>query len=137
MSEFEKHIGKFKKVDLSKYDNNTEKFFEEQYRKFTKLSEEEIKDAYSKAKISTSLRINSRSMGAWEYLFFDTCHEFGMDNKFYDIKGNIYETIEDIEVEDISFLKDNNDGTYDYVIEFYNGCTWLGECIENELKKIL
>ena len=66
-----------------------------------------------------------------------TDHEFGMDNKFYDINGNIYETIEDIEVEDISFLKDNNDGTYDYVIEFYNGCTWLGECIENELKKLL
>lgn len=132
MSEFEKHIGKFKKVDLSKYDNNTEKFFEEQYRKFTKLSEEEIKDAYFQSKTS----IFRRNMGPWEYLFFDTCHEFGMDNKFYDIKGNIYETIEDIEVEDISFLKDNNDGTYDYVIEFYNGCTWLGECIENELKKL-
>lgn len=47
MSNYEKHIGKLKKVDLSKYDNSTEKFFEEQYRKlFTNLTEEEIKDAY-------------------------------------------------------------------------------------------
>ena len=26
MSDYEKHIGKLKKVDLSKYDNSTEKF---------------------------------------------------------------------------------------------------------------
>ena len=47
---YEKHIGKLKKVDLSKYDNSTEKFFEEQYRKLvTDLSEEKIKDEYSQS----------------------------------------------------------------------------------------
>ena len=49
MSDYEKHIGKLKKIDLSEYDGSTEKFFEEQYRKlFTKnLGEEKIKDLYS------------------------------------------------------------------------------------------
>ena len=32
MSDYEKHIGKLRKVDLSRYDGSTEKFFEEQYR---------------------------------------------------------------------------------------------------------
>ena len=50
MSGYEKHIGKLKKVDLSKYDNSTEKFFEEYYRKLvTDLSEEKIKDEYSQS----------------------------------------------------------------------------------------
>ena len=132
MSEFEKHIGKFKKVDLSKYDNNTEKFFEEQYRKFTKLSEEEIKDEYFQSKTS----IFRRNMGPWEYLFFDTCLGFGIKDKFFVAKGNIYETIEDVEVGDSSFLNDNGDGTYDYFMEFYNGGTCLRDCIEHELEKL-
>ena len=33
MSDYEKHISKLKKIDLSEYDSSTEKFFEEQYRK--------------------------------------------------------------------------------------------------------
>ena len=60
-----------------------------------------------------------------------------MGGKFYIVKGNIYETIEDKEVDDdASFLKDNGDGTYDYFMEFYNGGTCLGECIEYELEKL-
>ena len=70
-------------------------------------------------------------------LFFDDCYDFDMENKFYVVNGAVYETIEDVEVGDSSFLNDNGDGTYDYFMEFYNGCTWLGECIENELKKLL
>ena len=134
MSDYEKHIGKLKKVDLSKYDNNTEKFFEEQYRKlFTKnLGEEKIKDLYSWSE-NTVCR---RDRGIWEYLFFDTCYDFDMENKFYVVNGAVYENIEDREVDDLCFLKDNGDGTFNYTIEFYNGSTWLGECIEHELKKL-
>lgn len=136
MSDYEKHVGKLKKVDLSEYDNSTEKFFEEQYRKlFTNLSEEEIKEAYS----WSENHAYRRNRGIWEYLFFEqyNCYEFDMENKFYIVKGNIYETIEDKEVDDdASFLKDNGDGTYDYFMEFYNGGTCLGECIEYELEKL-
>ena len=134
MSDYEKHIGKLKKVDLSEYDNSTENFFEEQYRKlFTDLGEEEIKDAYSWSE-NCAYR---RNRGTWEYLFFDNCYDFDMEGKFYVVKGNIYETIEDKEVEDdASFLKDNGDGTYDYFMEFYNGGTCLSECLEYELEKL-
>lgn len=134
MSDYEKHIGKLKKVDLSEYDNSTEKFFEEQYRKlFANLSEREIKEAYQYAE-NYKYR---RNRGPWEYLFFDNCYEFDMEDKFYVVKGNIYETIEDKEIdEDASFLKDNGDGTYDYFMEFYNGGTCLSECVECELEKL-
>ena len=134
MSNYEKHIGKLKKVDLSEYDNSIEKFFEEQYRKlFTDLSEREIKEAYQYAE---NYRYR-RNRGPWEYLFFDNCYDFDMNDKFYVVNGNIYETIEDKEVDDdASFLKDNGDGTYDYFMEFYNGGTCLGECIEYELEKL-
>jgi hypothetical protein len=133
MSDYEKHIGKLKKVDLSKYDNSTEKFFEEQYRKlFTDLSEEEIKDAYQKA----ATYKYRRNRGPWEYLFFNNCYEFDMEDKYYVVKGNIYETIEDKEVDEASFFKDNGDGTYDYFMEFYNGGVCLSECIEYALEKL-
>lgn len=135
MSDYEKHIGKLKKVDLSRYNNSTEKFFEEQYRKLrTNLSEEEIKGEYQSAE-NCAYR---RNKGIWEYLFFESSYDFDMGDKFYTVKGNIYETIEHQKVEDnMLFLKDNGDGTYDYVMEFYNGGTYLGECIENELEKLL
>ena len=133
MSDYEKHIGKLKKVDLSNYNNNTEKFFEEQYRKlFTNFSEKKIKDLYSWSK-NYEYRKNR---GIWEYLFFDTCLGFGIKDKFFVAKGNIYETIEDKEVGDSSFLKDNGDGTYDYFMEFYNGGVCLRDCIEYELEKL-
>ena len=134
MSDYEKHIGKLKKIDLSEYDGSTEKFFEEQYRKlFTKnLGEEKIKDLYSWSE-NTVCR---RDRGIWEYLFFDTCYDFDMENKFYVVNGAVYENIEDREPDDLCFLKDNGDGTFDYAIEFYNGVFCLGECIEHELKKL-
>ena len=133
MSDYEKHIGKLKKIDLSEYDDSTEKFFEEQYRKLVPhLSEEKIKDEYSRSENSGC----RRNRGVWEYLFFDTSIDFDTENKFYVVNGNIYETIEDSEPDDLWFLKDNGDGTFDYTVEFYNGGTCLEECIEHELKKL-
>ena len=62
--------------------------------------------------------------------------KFNISNKNV-VKGNVYETIEDKEVDnDASFLKDNGDGTFDYFMEFYNGGTCLAECIEYELEKL-
>lgn len=122
-----------KKVDLSKYDNSTEKFFEEQYRKLvTDLSEEKIKDEYFQ---SENYKYRG-DRGIWEYLFFKIYYDFDMEVKFYVVNGNVYETIEDEEVDELTFFRDNGDGTYDYAIEFYNGGASLGECIEYELKKL-
>jgi hypothetical protein len=134
MSGYEKHIGKLKKVDLSGYNNDTEKFFEKKCREIlTDKTEEDIQERYNKAVIYPY----RRSIKPWEYIFFETCYFLGIENKFYCVNGNIYETIEDVEYEnDYSFFKDNGDGTYDYVFEFYNGGTCLNELIEVELSKL-
>lgn len=134
MSDYEKHVGKLKKVDLSEFNDDIEKFFEIEYRKlFTDLTENEIQDAYHHA-VDYKYR---RNRGHWEYLFFDNCYDYDMSYKFYVVNGNIYETIENKQIdEDCCFLKDNGDGTYDYFMEFYNGGTCLGECIEYELEKL-
>lgn len=136
MSEYEQHIGKLKRVDLSKYDNDIEKFFEEQYRKtFTDLTEQEIQDAYQYA-VNFKARGNS---GPWEFLFQDNCDDYDIGYKYYVVNGIVYETIEEEELnpcDDLSILKDNGDGTYDYFMTFYNGGTCLSECIENELEKL-
>lgn len=135
MSEMEIHVGKLKRVDLSNYDNNIEKFFEEQYRATFALTEQEIQDAYQFA-INSNFRGNS---GPWEYLFQDTYDDEFMEDKYYVVNGVIYEVIEEDELDpydDFSMLKDNGDGTYDYFMTFYNGDTWLRECIEDELEKL-
>lgn len=133
MSDYEKHIGKLKRVDLSNYDNSTEKFFEEQYRKlFTDLTEEEIQDAYQQ-----TVDYKYRRKEPWEYLFFDNCYDCDMYNKFYCVNGKVYETIENKELEgDFDVFIDNGDGTYDYIMEFYNGGTCLSECIEDKLENL-
>ena len=73
MSDYEKHIGKLKKIDLSEYDGSTEKFFEEQYIKLVPhLSEEEIKDEYSRSENSGY----RRDREVLEFLLFDDCYDF-------------------------------------------------------------
>lgn len=56
------------------------------------------------------------------------------------VNGIIYEVIEEKELDpysDISILKDNGDGTYDYFMTFYNGISDIRDCIEDELQKIV
>lgn len=129
------HVGKLKRVDLSKYDS-IEKFFEEQYRKtFTNLAEQEIQDAYQMV-MNSNYRGNR---GPWEFLFQDNCDDYDIGYKYYVVNGIVYETIEEEELDpydDFSKLKDNGDGTYDYFMTFYNGGTCLKECIEDELEKL-
>lgn len=83
MSEYEQHIGKLKRVDVSKYDS-IERFFEEQYRKtFTDLTEQEIQDAYQYA-ANFKARGNS---GPWEFLFQDNCDDYDIEYKYYVVNG--------------------------------------------------
>ena len=125
-----------KRADLSTYDNDIEKFFEEQYRKtFTELTEQEIQDAYQSA-VDYKYRGNR---GPWEYLFQDNCDDYDIGYKYYAVNGIVYETIEEEELDPYGYfskLKDNGDGTYDYFMTYYNGGTCLKECIEDELEKL-
>ena len=67
MSDYEFHKGKVKMVDLSKYDNDTEKYFEARYRyEFSGMTEEEIQKAYQ-----TSVEYKYRRNKPWEQLWRD------------------------------------------------------------------
>lgn len=112
MSEMERHIGKIKKVDL-----------------------------------------NGLTIEEW---CKKRCEEFGFKKEFYynsyrdvlfdkdiptvvDKNKNVWEIIEDKEeedTEDISILTPNNDGTYSYIMQFYNGGTCLSEMLEDCIKNI-
>lgn len=135
MSDYEKHIGKLKKVDLSEFNNDIERFFESECRKmFVDKTEDKIQKMYQNA-VNYTYR---RNKGPWQYLFDGMWYDYhDKEHKYYAVNGIVYELIEDKEVDDdASFLKDNGDGTYDYFMEFYNGGTCLYECIEYELENL-
>jgi len=58
--------------------------------------------------------------------------------KFLVTSDAIYEKFDHIELDesDVYFMQENPDGTYTFVMQFYNGGTYLDECLEEELEKI-
>ena len=113
MSHTETHIGKLRKVDLKG------------------LTIEQWAKAKCREKAITDLE------------HYDTWKEALLDSgKFYTyffVNDDVYEKFEHIEIEegdDIDVLTPNNDGTYSFVMQFYNGGTYLGEMIEDALKKL-
>lgn len=136
MSTYEKHIGKLKIVDLSEFDNNIENFFESECRKmFFDKSEDEIQELYQDV---TQFEYRDNE-GPWKNLFIDLWYDYHDEwCKYYVVNGVVYEVIEDNELKnnDICILTDNGDGTFDYIMEFYNGDACLYDCIEYELEKL-
>ncbi len=59
--------------------------------------------------------------------------------RYFIVNETIYESFEhkEFEYKDIYYLKDNKDGTFDFVMKFHNGGTCLSECIEEELEKLI
>lgn len=59
-------------------------------------------------------------------------------DKFIFSNGIIYEIFDHIEADedDVDYLHDNPDGTYTFVMQFYNGGTCLSECLEEGLNRI-
>ena len=112
MRQEEIHIGKLKKVDLG-----------------NKSVEEWCKNRCNLEGI-TELRSYNNN---WTEEFRDTFYE-----KYFFAKGQIFEAFDhkEFDYKDIYYLKDNGDGTFDFVMKFYNGGTCLSECIEEELEKI-
>lgn len=90
--------------------------------------------------------------------FEDKCKENGFKKEIYDdswfdawnsncinklgavikIKNEYYEIIKDESKyeEDIQYLEKNADGTFNYVMQFYNGGICLEEILEESLEKI-
>jgi hypothetical protein len=134
MSDYEKHIGKLKIVDLSEFNNDIEKFFESECRKmFVDKTEDKIQKMYQNA-VNYTYR---RSKGPWQYLFEGMWYDYhDEEHKYYAVNGVVYELIEDKEVDGLCYLKHSGDGTFNYVTEFYNGDTCLYECIEHMLENL-
>ena len=137
MSDYEYHKGKLKRVDLSKFDNSKEKYFEKRYRyefaanedRPNGLTEEEIQDAYQQ-----SVENKYRRRGPWEDLWNSNTDDY----EGVIIMGDDIWEVADIELdnnEDV-FTKVSDD-EYEYYTSFYNGGCSLGEALEYGLESAL
>lgn len=112
MSEIERHIGKIKKVDLKG----------------------KSPDEYCKLKC---LELGIEDKLRW----YDSYEEVLLNESIYPIVkigDEFWEIIEDKEEEDyndISILHPNNDGTFDFIFQFYNGGTCFKEMVHEAIEK--
>lgn len=137
MSNYEYHKGKLKRVDLSKFENSTEKYFESRYRwEFgisennpDGLSEWEIQKAYQ-----SSVDDNYRDCGPWQSLWFkDTCYW----DSIVIINDDIWEAADiKLNINDDIFTKVSDD-EYEYYTSFHNGSSCLSEVLYDGLKRTL
>ena len=135
MSDYEFHKGKLKKVDLSKFENSREKYFESRYRyEFEKsetnpngLTDDEIQLEYQ-----NSFEDKYRDNGPWEHLWYTVTDLY---DSVIDVKGELWE-VSDIELEDSEdvFFK-ISDNEYEYYTSFYNGGCCLSEVLEDGLTR--
>ena len=130
MSDYEFHKGKVKMVDLSKYDNDTEKYFEARYRyKFSGMTEEEIQKAYQ-----ASVEYKYRRNKPWEQLWRDNT-DFYCD--VIRIEDELWE-VADIELDDFEdVFNKRSDTEYEYITSFYNGDCGLEDVLESGLTRAL
>lgn len=138
MSRQEYHKGVIKKVDLSEFDNDIEKYFEARYRyEFAKaedrpagMTEEEIQDAYTH-----ECKFNKYSdRGPWRRLWFDKTDDY---EQLIVVNGELWE-VADVELENTDTIMHKiSDTEYTYYTSFYNGGCCLGEALEYGLKRAL
>lgn len=113
MSETETHIGKLRKVDLQG------------------LTVEQWAEAKCRESGMTEL---SSYTNTWKEQLLDHNNNY---HKYFFYEGDVYEAFEHTEIEerDVDILTKNDDGTYNFVMQFYNGGTCLSEMIEDALKR--
>ena len=136
MSWQEFHKGVLKKVDLSEYDNDIEKYFEARYRydfaanedRPNGMTEEEIQDAYAR-----ECEYNKYSdRGPWRRLWFDNTDNYA---QVVEVDGELWE-VADIELDgEETIMHKVSDTKYIYYTSFYNGDCCLSEALENALKR--
>ena len=113
MSYTETHIGKLRKVDTQG---------------------QSVKDWCINRIIDTKGFFDEKE-DDWQDDFWDTDNNY---DKYVFYGDDLYETFDHIEKrdEDIDIFTDNGDGTYSFVMQFYNGGTCLQECLEDGLKRL-
>ena len=111
MSQTEYHYGKLRKLELD--DDEISNFFEQKC-----IAEGRDKLPYE----------------GW----FETYNYYISSEKYYKVNGFVYEIVEHEEIDDyyMSKLIPHEDGTYTFVMSFYNGGTCLSECIQDAIKDL-
>ena len=117
MSHTETHFGKLRKVDIG---DSLENWCKEQCNKegITELSD-----------------YNKKYVNSWVYEFRNSWID---NNRIIIVGEEVFEIFDHIESEDedIDYMVKNPDGTYTFLMQFYNGGTYLGECLEEGLNRI-
>lgn len=114
MSQEEIHIGKLRKIKL----------------------ETDLQTFYKEKLLSKNLIQNFDN---WDFDDWEDAFKWNFRNKYFIVNEQVFEVFDhkQFDYEDIYYLKDNGDDTFDFVMKFYNGGTCLSECIEEELEKLV
>lgn len=105
--------------------------------------------SYTELHTGTLIKINTNRLTVEKYCEF-LCKKYGyeiayaetlmdMDDTYKILNGELYKCNDTQYPEDSSYLidvKSNGDGTYEYIVQFYNGCTWLNEVLEEGLNNL-
>lgn len=122
MSDYEVHKGIIKKVDLSKFDNDTEKYFEARCRyEFEDLGDKWIDDIY-------------KEYYNWQDMFFGEtlmCDVIIVNGELYEI------TDRQVSHDKQCIVKPIEPGKYEYEIRYNNGETSILEMLEQGLSNYL
>lgn len=129
MSDYEYHKGILKKVNLSKYDNDREKYFEARCRyEFSGLTEDELQAEYKDFNESKYKR-----HGGWEAYWraeSDLRDVICVDDDIYEVSDTELDYMPCI-------ITKINENEYRYYTSFYNGGTYLEEILEDGIKDYL
>lgn len=122
MSNYEVHKGIIKKVDLSEFDNDTEKYFEARCRyEFEDAGDKWINDLY-------------KEYDNWQDMFFEEsciCGVIIVNEEIYEISDR--QVIHDKQC----IVKPIEPGKYEYEIRYNNGETSMLEMLEQGLSNYL
>lgn len=119
MSETVRHIGKLREIELEGL--TPEQWIENECERLGVI------DKYGDGAITA---LNDYHYGKGD---MGGCYKYIVAN------GRLFEVLQDRaedDYEEISILTPNADGTYSYVMQFYNGGACLEEMLECELKKL-
>lgn len=122
MSNYEVHRGIIKKVDLSEFDNDTEKYFEARCKyEFGDYGDKWINDLY-------------KEYDNWQDMFFDEtfiCDVIIVNGELYEIADR------QVNRDKQCIIKPIEPGKYEYEIRYNNGETGVLEMIGNGLSDYL
>lgn len=136
MSRQEFHKGVIKKVDLSQFNNDEEKYFEARYRyefaanedRPNGMTEEEIQTAYKR---ECEYNLYSKR-GPWRRLWFDNTSDA---QQIIEVNNELWE-VADVEIDEYETIMHKiSDTEYAYYTSFYNGGWCLSEALESGLKR--